>query len=191
MSSSTFPPKDSRGRSIVLVSHCILNANSKVEGLSQYAGVHPLILRLADAGVGVVQLACPELHAAGMMRWGQTKEQYQYPAFEELCWNIADDAARQVSEYLRCGYKILGVIGIDGSPSCGVTKTCSGLWGGEYETETEMLEVMRSAQALKEPGILMECLQESLSEFKIPLVAIDESVPGHKVDDVMQKLGLE
>ena len=38
---------DLRGRRVVLVSHCLLNANSKVEGLAPYMGVHPLIARLA------------------------------------------------------------------------------------------------------------------------------------------------
>ena len=70
-------PSDARGRRVAVVCHCLLNANSKVEGLSQYAGVHPVIGRLAEAGVGIIQMPCAEMTACGMRRWGQTREQYR------------------------------------------------------------------------------------------------------------------
>lgn len=177
--------EDRRSRRIVLVSHCVLNANAKVEGLSLYQGVHPLVAELAARGVGVIQMPCAEMGACGMKRWGQTREQYANPAFEELCASLADDTARLVREYQRCGYDVLGVVGIEGSPTCGVTKSAAGDWGGEPGDWNAL--VARSATTAQ-PGIHMEALMERLAPLGITFTAIDESVDGHRTDGVLRDL---
>jgi len=178
---------DLRGRRVVLVSHCLLNANSKVEGLAPYMGVHPLIARLAEAGAGVVQLPCPELAMCGMRRWGQTREQLDHPAFREHCARLADDAVRQVGEYQRCGYRVLGMVGVEGSPSCGVARSASGTWGGEHAPQ-DWADVVSRVEASDAPGLLIEALRERLAPLGVPFVAIDESREGHGVEDVMAAL---
>ena len=40
-----------------------------------------------------------------------------------IYWWMARQIAYQVEDYLSSGFTVLGVIGIDGSPSCGVNKT--------------------------------------------------------------------
>lgn len=178
---------DRRGRKIALLCHCLLNANSKVEGLAQYAGVHPLVTRLAEAGVGVVQMPCAEMGMCGMRRWGQTREQYGYPAFIAHCDRLAADAESTVDEYLRCGYEVLGVVGVDGSPTCGVSRSASGDWGGEPSPE-DMVTMLGSATSSSVPGVHIEALQARLSARGITFTAIDESVSGHNVDGVMNDL---
>ena len=180
-------PVDARGRKIAVVCHCLLNANAKVEGLSQYAGVHPLIGRLAEHDIGVIQMPCAEMTALGMKRWGQTREQYESVAFTQHCRRLAEDTAAQVCEFARCGYEIVGVIGVDGSPTCGVTQSASGDWGGEYAPEN-WGDAVRDIQSAPRPGIHVEILMELLGPLGVRFVAIDERVEGHGVDDVVDAL---
>lgn len=169
----------------MLVSHCILNANAKVEGLSVYAGVHPLVGELAALGIGIIQMPCAEFAGCGMKRWGQTREQYEHPSFLALCEGYADEAYRQVLEYRRCGYDVLGVVGIEGSPTCGVTRSASGDWGGEPASWDA---VVATAGASPEPGVHIAALQARLAPLGIRFTAIDESIEGHRVGEVIAAL---
>ncbi len=50
-----------RSKKIVLISHCILNVNSKVEGLAQYENNSlELVKYLIENKFGIIQLPCPE-----------------------------------------------------------------------------------------------------------------------------------
>ena len=181
-------PTDARSRKIAIVCHCLLNANAKVEGLSGYAGIHPLIDRLAQEGIGVVQMPCAEMTALGMRRWGQTREQYESVAFTEHCRALSLDTLAQVQEFVRCGYDIVGVVGVDGSPTCGVTNSASGDWGGEYPEAEAWAEALRDVTSVPRPGVHIEILMELLEPLGVKFVAIDESVPGHDVDAVVSAL---
>lgn len=176
---------DARSRRVVLVSHCILNANAKVEGLSLYAGVHPLIGEFAERGIGIIQMPCAEFSHCGMKRWGQTREQYDHPSFVALCEGYANDAYDQVLEYQRCGYEVLGVVGIEGSPTCGVTRSASGDWGGEPESWDS---VVATAAASPQPGIHIAALQARLEPLGLTFTGIDESDEGHRVAEVIAAL---
>ncbi len=180
-------PTDARGRKVAIVCHCILNANSKVEGLSLYEGVHPLIGRLAEHGIGVIQMPCAEMTALGMRRWGQTREQYESVAFTEHCRMLADETAMQVAEFIRCGYDVVGLVGVDGSPTCGVNGSASGDWGGEYPPG-EWAEVVSHVEHSDRPGVHIEALMELLEPMGVQFVAIDERVEGHRVDEVVAAL---
>ncbi|MBU4556254.1 MAG: hypothetical protein KJ747_05230 [Actinobacteria bacterium] len=180
-------PVDTRGRKIAIVCHCLLNANSKVEGLAKYAGVHPLVARLANEGIGIIQMPCAEMTALGMRRWGQTREQYESVPFVEHCTALARDTLAQVEEYQRCGYQIVGLVGVDGSPTCGVAHSAVGDWGGEYEPEA-WAETLRDTGRAPKPGVHMELLMELLEPLGVRFVAIDESVEGHGVDAVIETL---
>ena len=80
-------------------------------------------------------MRCAEMTALGMKRWGQTREQYESVSFTGHCRELADQTAGRVAEFLRCGYEVVGLVGVDGSPTCGVTHSASGDWGGEYAPE--------------------------------------------------------
>lgn len=68
-------------------------------------------------------MPCPELTYAGLLRPSQTKEQYDTPAFRRHCRQIASSTADQVEEYVRNGFKVLAILGVEGSPTCGVEET--------------------------------------------------------------------
>jgi len=98
--------QDRRSRKIVVVAHCILNQNSRVQGIAHYNGmINEIVDVIRKHEVGIIQMPCPELTHAGLLRPSQTKEQYDTPAFRRHCKQIASSTADQVEEYVRNGFK--------------------------------------------------------------------------------------
>ncbi|MDH5788722.1 MAG: hypothetical protein OEZ40_10570, partial [Candidatus Bathyarchaeota archaeon] len=127
--------KDKRSGKIALVAHCILNQNSRVSGLAERSGTTAEIVEfLMHKDVGIIQMPCPELMYAGILRETRTKHEYDNAKFRSHCRKIAEEILQQIREYSKGGIKAKVVIGVDGSPSCGVadsgilmTELCSKL----------------------------------------------------------------
>lgn len=167
-----------RSRKLVILSHCILNANSKVEGLAIYKGAqNGLINFLMEEGYGIIQLPCPEITLYGIKRWGHVKEQFDNPYFREHCRNIFMPYLNQIMDYVKNGYQIYGLIGIDGSPSCGVNKTFSSTkWGGEVGEEFGINEKIKDLKLIQGKGIYIEEIENLLIQkgINIKLLGLDE-----------------
>ncbi len=169
-----------RSRRIVLVCHCILNSNSKVEGLAEYQGaLTDTVKLLMEEGLGIMQLPCPEISSCGMRRWGMVKEQYDTPFYRDHCQRLFYPQLQQVEEYLLNGYEIVGIIGIDGSPSCGVNKTCSGDWKGEISKNPDIQNMINGLQMVEGSGVFIEEIKEMLKkrDIHISFSAVDEASP--------------
>ena len=151
-----------RSKKLVLLAHCILNVNSKVVGLAQYAGaLEDLVCGHIRCGSGLIQLPCPETTFLGLKRWGMTREQYDTPFYRSHCRNILQPYIQQIEDYLANGYSVEEIVGVDGSPSCGVNLTCAGYCGGEMDDAARQFENLREISGR---GIMMEVLVELLAE---------------------------
>lgn len=133
--------RDQRGRRVVLVSHCLLNQNTRYAGGATRAGaVAELVDELIGAGYGIHQLPCPERLAWGgvlkrhSLRLYHSKGGPLYPLRAVLLrgfvwwtrivyWRLARQVAHDVTDYERSGVAVEGIVGIGASPSCGVTTT--------------------------------------------------------------------
>lgn len=181
-----------RERKMVMLSHCILNANSKVEGLSIYpAAMQDLVRFLMESGIGIIQLPCPEMEVYGIKRWGHVKEQFDTPHFRRICREILRSTVGQVENYLNNGYEVLGIIGIDGSPSCGVQKTCSSQnWGGETSDKEELWNKISDVRSVEGRGVFMDELMELLGESGLDIRAfsVDESQLGKSVEGLIEEI---
>lgn len=180
-----------RSKRLLLISHCLLNANSKVEGIEPYEGAFkPLILPLIEAGFGLIQLPCPELRHSGMGRWGQVKSQYNTPFFRNHCKALLEPFVLEVLEYQRCGYEVCGCIGVDGSPTCGVRRTCEGDWRGEIDESFCLKSCMNSLHDVNEAGVMIETFQELLEQhgISLPFWAINEKSPHEDVAQLLKEL---
>lgn len=167
------PHPDSRSGHVIFSCHCLLNANAKVCGLAKYPGMlTELVSRLDQQNIGIVQLPCPEFLHLGPKRWWQTRSQYDVPAYHALCQRLALEAADQASLYLYAGYTVSGVLGVEGSPSCGVNEVYdSPDWGGKPNN------VDLSNCRGKGAGIFIQALQNVFSEqgLDIDFVGISSS----------------
>ncbi|MGQ9460445.1 MAG: CD3072 family TudS-related putative desulfidase [Candidatus Bathyarchaeaceae archaeon] len=156
--------QDKRSRKIVVVAHCILNQNSRVFGIAYYpAMINEIVDVLRKYEVGIIQMPCPELTHAGLLRCSQTKEQYATPAFRRHCRQTASGIVNQLQEYLRNGFKVLAILGVDGSPTCGVDETST----GNEERYSPEPPSIQEGKFTKAPGILIEELQSELKERKV------------------------
>lgn len=108
-----------RSKKILLVSHCILNQNTVIEGEARSLGAIPSALEwINEEGMGVLQLPCPEFTFLGLERPPMTYEEYDNEAYRLHCEKILKPVIEQLIEYKKCGYEITGILGIQSSPSC-------------------------------------------------------------------------
>lgn len=169
-----------RGRKVVVVAHCHLDANTKVHGLADYEGARLDVLSpLLDRGVGIVQLPCPEATYLGMLRWGMTREQYDTPGYRRHCAAILAPTIDTLVTLAADGCEIEAVLGVDGSPSCAVTRTCVGYSGGEIEA---LAAGDRIPEAVSAPitGVFIEVLASLLDEagLRVAFKGVEESADG-------------
>ena len=158
--------QDKRNKKIIVVSHCILNQNSRVLGIAYYPGmINEIVDILRKYEIGIVQMPCPELIYTGLLRWSRTKEQYDIPSFRRHCREIASIIVDQIQNYLKKDFKVIAILGIDGSPTCGVEETSIGYIGGYLPDLTPSQE----AKFIKAPGILIEELQSELTKRKLTI----------------------
>ncbi len=133
--------RDERSRRVVLVSHCLLNENTRYAGGATRPGaVAEVIDELMAGGYGIHQLPCPERLAWGgvlkrhSLRLYHSKGGPLYPLrgvlLRTFIWwtkviyrRLARQVVRDVADYQRAGIEVAGILGIGASPSCGVTTT--------------------------------------------------------------------
>lgn len=132
---------DERGGQVVLVSHCLLNVNTRYLGGARHSGGCPEVIEdYLTKGIGVHQLPCPERQAWGgvlkrrmLLAYGATGP-VRAPVTRLLLGpflgytrvvyaRLARRVARDVRDYQRSGTRVVGVVGVAGSPSCGVVTT--------------------------------------------------------------------
>lgn len=110
---------DIRSKKIVLVSHCILNQNSVVKPLARAKGAYRKIVEIImNKDIGIHQLPCPEMIFLGMERESMTREEYDTKEYHILCESLSEQTIAIIKNYLKNDYKIVGIIGINHSPTC-------------------------------------------------------------------------
>jgi predicted secreted protein len=166
---------DARSRKIVLVAHCILNQNAISDGTADFPGSDEGILReLLQAGVGILQLPCPELNCLGLDRGDpaggerpvieentRIREAMGHTAPARILAALVERVVFEVEEYRRHGFTIVGLVGINRSPSCGVNTTS------------------RIDQEEPGRGVFIEALRDALSVrgIHVDMIGIKASQP--------------
>ena len=136
---------DGRRRKVVFVSHCLLNQNSRGPGIAFRAGPSTELIQIfLKNDISMIQLPCCEC-----IGWGGTArnkfESYlplvinaakfgwfpllvpllkvSLSSYNRLCKKEARKVLARMEDYIQNGYAICGVVGMNDSPTCGVTKT--------------------------------------------------------------------
>lgn len=134
---------DRRGRRLVVLAHCILNQNAKLDRCAHCEGaVRAVVEVLLDEGVGIVQMECPEMLHLGLDRLTdpaaspsveaedtRIAERMEEVDAQAIIERIAQNVVTQIADYRRHGFSVIGLLGINGSPSCGVETT----WRDDHE----------------------------------------------------------
>jgi predicted secreted protein len=145
---------DKRAKKVAFVANCILNQNAKVNGFAFFPDlIFEMVEVLHKHHFGLVQFPCPETSYAGTRRWWYVREQYDTPAFRKHCQRILVSVLDQMEAFDQAGYK-LAIVGLDGSPSCGVAVSgTSQEWGGPPIISKADMD---NYPTTDRPGIFME-----------------------------------
>jgi len=175
---------DGRSRKIALLAHCLLNQQAKVGGLARFPAQVPNIAGiLEEFGYSIVQMPCPEVYAAGIRRWGQVKEQYACFGYSVAYRRAAEFMFDGIMDYLWEDYKVI-LLGIDGSPSCGVSITESNdQWGGSMSFWSE---IRQDVAYIKDSGIFIDMVREIAKERgvrEIPAFGLPLDMKDGQVDE--------
>jgi deazaflavin-dependent oxidoreductase (nitroreductase family) len=132
---------DARSGRVVLVSHCLLNENTRYLGGAGRPGCVPEVVQgCVDAELGMVQMPCPEQRVWGGVLKRHLLRAYGSPilkprvlrgvvlpmALAYTRWRyrrLARTVADQVADYRRNGLEVAAVLAVDGSPSCGLERS--------------------------------------------------------------------
>ncbi len=133
--------EDERSKRVIFVSHCLLNENTRyLGGAFRPGGLDELVGGFQREGMGICQMHCPEQRA-----WGGVLKRYLLPIYGSrgtllyrlrhlllplflryTRWRyrrLAKEVVRDIEDYVRSGFEVVGIVGVGGSPSCGVCTT--------------------------------------------------------------------
>jgi predicted secreted protein len=132
---------DGRSGRVIFLSHCLLNENVRyLGGATRPGAVDELVDVAQRAGVGICQMACPEQMAWGgvlkrhlLLGYGRDRTAGRVASrllapvlVAHTRWRyrrLAGRVAAEIADYHRSGLEVVGIVGVDGSPSCGVQHT--------------------------------------------------------------------
>ncbi len=146
---------------IILIAQCLVNPYCRVHILGQnFPLSHELINYLMGKKVGIIQYPCPETTAMGLKRNPQGRQQYDNIFFRNHCKEILKIPLLMVREFIRSNYRLVGFIGLENSPTCGIH------WGrhkvNRYNTESPNPVDNPSTDEPILMGIMAEILSEEL-----------------------------
>ncbi|SCZ76451.1 CD3072 family TudS-related putative desulfidase [Acidaminobacter hydrogenoformans] len=113
-----------RNKKLIILAHCLLNQNSTLLGWERAPGPFPELLSLlSEHQVSILQLPCPELAYLGLERPPMTFEEYNTFEYKVHCIHMLKPFSMQLRHYLNHDYEILGILGIEESPSCDINNS--------------------------------------------------------------------
>ena len=172
--------EDGRSKKVVFLAHCLLNQNSISDGTAVYpAAFKEVISFFLEHNIGIVQMPCPELNCLGLDRGNADganspvvqentrirQEMMQTEPHEKL-QKLVEHVMKQILEYHKYGFEMIGIVGANRSPNCGIDTT------SDYNEE------------IAGKGVFMEELNRRLEteNIPIPMVGLKSS------DDLVGKL---
>ena len=180
--------QDARSRKVVFVSHCMLNQNAISDGTADFpAANREIISLLLEHDVGIVQMPCPELLCLGLDRGDvhggertviventRIRGALQMPEAARKLRPLVEQVVYQMEQYQQNGFTVLGVVGINRSPSCGIETTSA------HDEEVAAM------------GVFIAALRAELDarDNPLPMVGIKANETARAVETVRRLLGV-
>ncbi len=188
MPGKKFNFEDKRSGKIIYLGNCLLNQNIRFPGIGICGGaIYDLVEPLMKCGIGIEQLPCMErlswggVHRKPIYRMLPMLFKYRGSKFfpiiklfgkvwlwnyKQVCKKEAKKVVRQMEDYQNSGYEISGIIAMNDSPTCGVTKT-GDLFGSISEGQMDglKLEDLEYPRLEKMSGLFKKVLVEGQGTF--------------------------
>ena len=180
---------DGRSRRVVFIAHCLLNQNAISDGTAVYPAAFQKVIRaFLDAGVGIVQMPCPELCCLGLDRGNpdganspvtventRIRRAMEAGDAHDALLRLVDQVIFQIGEYRRHGFEIAGILGANRSPNCGVETTSDsgrevagmGLFMAELRARLDALRLSVPMTGLKASDDVAEKLRPLLQPARV------------------------
>lgn len=152
-------------------------------------GATPEVMEaLITSGVGIVQMPCPEQRVFGLDKglFGTLGEVETRNGFYRVAVGVVED----IAAYQKVGYQVVAVVGMDPSPSCGVTAT---------KGKPAMLGVSSDTAEVPGSGLFFDSLRGAAAERRVtlpPLVGVRRVLSPAEgepkgLDDLRRVLGVK
>jgi predicted secreted protein len=178
---------DARSGRVVFLSHCLLNENVRYPGGASCPGAIPsVVAAYVEREIGLCQMPCPEQRAWGGVRKRHLTRLYgcrpvrwrpvrRAALAVGTAWTtvvyrrLARRVAHELADYLRSGFAVVEIVGVGGSPSCGVHSTLD-LDGavtalacrhGDTDRRTANRDIV-AANVVAGRGLFFDCLDRAL-----------------------------
>jgi predicted secreted protein len=180
---------DARSKKIIFIAHCMLNQNSVSDGTAEYPGsIQEIIRFIIDSNIGIVQMPCPEFLCLGLDRGNaegrkspvveeNTRIRTQMKRFlvQDKINKLVRNLVFQITEYKNHGFDILGIIGINRSPSCGVDTTSD----HNKEISGRGIFIGLMNEALQNKGLFIKIIGINASEIDMALSSVKGLIESH------------
>jgi predicted secreted protein len=136
---------------------------------------------LLQSGIGIIQMPCPEMLCLGLdrgnIRGGEQpviaentriRRLLDKPSSVRTITILVHQLVFQIEEYIQNGFTVLGIVGINRSPSCGVNTTSMN--NKEVEDEDVFINVLRGE--LEKRNIHIRMIGIKSLEMKKALISI-------------------
>ncbi|MBI5606461.1 MAG: DUF523 domain-containing protein [Deltaproteobacteria bacterium] len=182
---------DNRSKKIIILAHCLLNQNSISDGTadcpSQFREIIDLIMKNQ---IGILQLPCPEVMCLGLDRGDRQGGKRQVLEENTRIGNLmsemvnqkllrvkAEEVATLIQDYRSYGFRVIGVVGINRSPSCGIETTTKD--NAEEKGKGVFMGLISEAFAKRAQNIMM--IGVKTSEIKESVMKLKQFI--HKEKD--------
>lgn len=204
---------DRRSGRVVFLSHCLLNQNVRYLGGATRAGaIDEIVDQYQREGIGICQMPCPEQlawggvlkrrtlrlyasrgslayrfrHSLGRLFFRYTRARYRL---------LARSVTGQIADYTASGFDVVGVVGISGSPSCGVLTTMDLGQAIEGVSRCELKQfttrrlnegiVLRARR--RGAGLFMRALQRELASRQRPTTFLETDLSEQLLSDTAKQ----
>ncbi len=171
--------KDGRSKKVVFLAHCAINQNARHENCADFpAQMDELADWLQAQQIGIVQLPCPEFMVLGLGRdrdeppVDTIREALSVPEGRRRLARLTEPVIFMLQEYRWQGIQVLGILGKNGSPSCGVETTSKEGKFGPGE------------------GVFFEVLRQELARrgIEVPIKGIDDHRQAETIEWLKQRV---
>ncbi|HML37513.1 MAG TPA: hypothetical protein PKA19_08865 [Bacillota bacterium] len=127
-------------KKVIVLSHCIINPFCELDESLTKNLFAKTIKEIADRGIGILQLPCPELSYQHLERESITSQDERAEEYGKYCRELLKSTVQNIKEYHQNGIGLIRLVGIDTSPSCSTA-----------DSSSIMMQVL--AEMLKDAGI--------------------------------------
>ncbi len=157
-----------RSKKIIFAAHCLLNQSARAKTVAKCPGAVKEFLEFCvKNNYGIIPIDCPQLMFEPLNRKPQVKEFYNNKESRKVSQTVAEKVVEQIKLYRKNNYKIEGIYGVEGSPTCGAIKT-------------HVKDKKGKSVSIEESGVFFEELKKVLKKNRLSVRIYDWDIQAKK-----------